>query len=190
MQIENWILQNFKVNSISEFVYSYIVPAVLCFYIGFSAQSIPQIIQTVEVEVEKEDREPASVEEQGIPKQVLDSSQVLNGKSAIKEIRELLKEYPGDADLYNNLASQYSNLKKYKSADKYFRKALNIEKAHPEATFNSAVLYEKQRRWKKSLSMYEKYLKENPTTPHKNAIKARIRTLNSLAASKGQRRTW
>ena len=190
MQIENWILQNFKVNSMSEFIYSYIVPAVLCFYIGYSAEVIPKIIQTVEVEVEKEVREPASVEDQDIPKQVMDSSQAIKGNSAIEELRELLRDNPEDADLYNNLASQYSNLNKYKTADKYYRKALKINKSHPEATFNSAVLYEKQKRWKKSLRMYEKFLKENPKTPHASAIKTRIRTLNSLSASKAQRRTW
>ena len=102
----------------------------------------------------------------------------------------MLKDTPEDADLLNNLASHYSSLKKYKTAERYFKKALKIENTHPEATFNSAVMYEKQKRWKKSLSMYEKYLKENPNSGQAKAIKQRIRILNSLAASTHQRRTW
>ena len=190
MKIEDWILENFKVNSMSEFVYSYVVPAILCFYIGYSAQVIPGLAQKIEVEVVEEKRKPASIDIKELPKQVMDSSLARKDKAVIDEIKELLADYPEDADLHNNLASQYSRIKYYKSAERHFRKALKLEPKHPQATFNFAVMYEKRRHWEKALKMYEKFLAENSKSEQAKAVKKRVRTLNSLIAGSYQRRTW
>ena len=190
MQFEQWLMKFFKVNSVSEFVYGVLLPAALCFYIGYSAQLNMGALSSMKAQMNADERLPASVGTQEFPREVVDTTRILSAREEIEDIKKILKDYPEDADLYNNLATQYLQNKKYRTAEKYYKKALQINERHSEATFNLAVMYEKQRRWKYSKRMYEKYLQENKGSQYASSVRERIRILNSVVAGTEQRRSW
>ena len=185
MTFEQILKKYLKMDSVSEFVVGLVLPVVLSFFVGYFYSNKPQAMS---VSVSSE-RQPASINSEQSLTQSVTLSLEKNHKQAIADIKKAIKKNPKSAGLYNNLASYYAKVKYHKQAEKYYKKALSIDSQHEQALFNTAVYYEQRRHWKTSLKYYKKYLEAHPKSKMAFPINNRIRTLNSLIASRGQKRS-
>ena len=62
---------------------------------------------------------------------------------ALSILEEILKIYPQDATVYNNIGKFYFDLGESENAYKYFKKAIELDPVYREALFNMNLIYKK-----------------------------------------------
>jgi tetratricopeptide (TPR) repeat protein len=88
----------------------------------------------------------------------------------IELLNKVIKESPGNAIPYINLAMAYKKLGKLKLAEDNLKLALNVEPENPVAQQEYALLYRKTGRFVEARKLYESILEKHPNfnMAHKN----------------------
>lgn len=91
-------------------------------------------------------------------------------EKGIELLNKVIKETPGNAIPYINLAMVYKKLGKLKLSEDNLKLALNIEPVNPVTHNEYALLYRKTGRFTEARQLYEKILEKHPNfnLAHKN----------------------
>lgn len=84
---------------------------------------------------------------------------------AEKIFKEILKEYPGFADILNLLGVIYHNEGKIEKATKHFEESLKVNPGYTDAALNLAVTYNDLGRYDDARKVYSNAVARSRTTP-------------------------
>lgn len=85
-----------------------------------------------------------------------------NYKAIIKETNACIQQHPDYANLYNNRANAYKNIKKYDEALKDYSKAIELNKDYPSPYANRANLYLELLKIDEAIQDYDAAIKLKP----------------------------
>ena len=106
--------------------------------------------------------------------------------SALSELSKMVKKYPKNALLYNDLAATYNKLGQYDNAIKYARKILHDigdKSQYAAAQYNAGVAYEKQGKLDAALKNFELSVKNGNARVNKDVKRVREKIKNQTLAS-------
>ncbi len=95
-------------------------------------------------------------------------------EDAVDNYHEAISRFPYDPDFYVNLGYCYRKLEDYESAEQALRKALTLNDKDWVTWSNLANALLKQKRYKETITTFEKCLKLNPPAAEKSAIERDI----------------
>lgn len=106
--------------------------------------------------------------------------------SALSELSKMVKKYPKNALLYNDLAATCNKLGQYDNAIKYARKILHDigdKSQYAAAQYNAGVAYEKQGKLDAALKNFELSVKNGNARVNKDVKRVREKIKNQKLAS-------
>ncbi len=103
-------------------------------------------------------------------------------EDAVDNYHEAISRFPYDPDFYVNLGYCYRKLEDYESAEQALRKALTLNDKDWVTWSNLANALLKQKRYKETITTFEKCLKLNPPAAEKSAIERDIVDIKKVLA--------
>ncbi len=85
-----------------------------------------------------------------------------NFMEAINVMSNALKKYPRNADFFNNIGMSYSNIYKYKKAEEFYKRGLEIDKNNLHIINNLANLKKDLNKIDEAADLYKKILSKQP----------------------------
>ena len=93
-----------------------------------------------------------------------------NFEEAKKIYQNILKIYPNQATVANNLGLVFVGLEEYQEAKACYERAIELDPNHPDANNNLGTLFRRHKEYQKAKSCFEKAIQSKPdyTTAHNN----------------------